>query len=59
MQNASNFDEAIKMLSETKTVTGVYFIVSGTGPNEGCVIEKGREKADNIYCLDENNWYIV
>jgi hypothetical protein len=42
-----------------RTVTPIYLIMAGTQPNQGTVISKGFQGADNIRVLDEDNWYLV
>ena len=42
-ENANNYDDAVKMLSESEIVNDAYFIVSGTKYPEGTVLARRRE----------------
>jgi hypothetical protein len=44
-ENAKNYAEAKKMLSEMRLSIPVIFILSGTKDGEGCVIERTEDKA--------------
>jgi len=46
-------------LSETTTTSGIYYTISGTKANEGCVIEKSRVGTHYKRCLDDKAWYVV
>lgn len=59
MESADTYDQAVEMLSNTKTIDPIYFIVSGVGKNEGTVIEKDREIVHKQYSLDEDTWFLV
>ena len=61
LEKADNFDEAVKMLSETRLIAPTYFIVSGTQPHEGVVITRGANEVRNMSWLSENDpdWFIV
>ena len=37
----------------------VYYIISGTGPNDGCVIERETNSVHAYYELNETTWFLV
>lgn len=37
----------------------VYYILAGTGPNDGVVIERDVNSVHATYSLSETNWFIV
>lgn len=44
-EECANYDEAVKMLSETKISAPTIFTVCGMNEGEGCVIERDRDAA--------------
>ena len=61
LEQANNFDEAVKMLANTRIIAPTYFIVSGTQPHEGVVITRGSNEVKNMSWISENqpDWFIV
>jgi len=41
------------------TIVPMYFIIAGTGPNEGVVISKDRNGPANIRTLSDDTWYLL
>lgn len=49
------------MLSETPSLSPVYFIVGGVKPFEGCIITRSLNKTESVVKMDPNSpsgWYI-
>lgn len=45
---------------KTERIGGpVYYVVSGTGPNDGCVIERDTDSVNAFYELNQTNWFII
>lgn len=60
MEKAGSYQEAVAMLSQTEMLAPAYFIVGGNKSGEGCVITRSREKAIDVWRMDQaNNWYIL
>ena len=53
-----DYNCAKEMLLNENTLTGVYFILAGMKPNEGCVISN-QEEYEHIDELSDDRWYIV
>ena len=45
--------------NDTHVINTVYYILAGTGPNEGVIITRGRDGILNERKLDDENWYII
>lgn len=54
-----SFTDARNILSTTTVTAPIYYIISGTQPNEGTVIEKNIEGANAIYDLNATQWFLV
>ena len=61
MEKATNYAEAVNMLSTYKLMAPVYFIVGGRQSGEGVIITRGLEgEADKRVILEPskpNGWY--
>ncbi|ESO83667.1 hypothetical protein LOTGIDRAFT_169146 [Lottia gigantea] len=59
--NASNFDEAVAMISDTDTMADGYFIISGAKPGEGAVVTRNRLGPPDVWKIDPEHgrWYEV
>lgn len=65
MENATNYDEAQKLLTESLLLAPAYYILGGAKPGQASVITRGQKKAD-IWPLTNNsssnssdNWYLL
>lgn len=54
-EEADNFNDAVKVLANTPSPAPVYLIVGGVGHNQGAVITKNREKAQQVWYLGQND----
>ena len=64
MENATSYQEAVKILSTHDLIAPVYFIVGGVGPYEGAVITRNQFKTIDTWTLDPNStgiesWYLL
>ncbi|XP_026994212.1 N-acylethanolamine-hydrolyzing acid amidase isoform X2 [Tachysurus fulvidraco] len=61
LEGASDFLNAVILLSKTPIITDVYYIVGGANPGEGVVITRDRNGPADIWPLDtlNGNWYRV
>ncbi|XP_065201541.1 acid ceramidase-like isoform X2 [Planococcus citri] len=62
MEKANSYNEAQKLLSSPHLLAPCYFILTGTKPDQGCVITRGRHDFDMWSLADEkmkNTWYLV
>ncbi|XP_069167788.1 acid ceramidase isoform X1 [Procambarus clarkii] len=63
MEEAKTYEEAKLMLSKTRLLAPVYFILGGTKPGEGSIITRWRDNyrvdslGDDVFGLD--SWFIV
>jgi hypothetical protein len=55
----TNYQDALKRLKETRIGAPVYFMISGTKGDEGCVIERDTNKVHAAYELSDKNWFLV
>jgi len=56
-EDSSTFDTAVKMLSTGHLIDQNYFIVGGVQKGEGAVIARGRNKAVDVWRMNETSWY--
>ena len=47
--------EAVEILRKEQLVAPVYYIVAGSGPNEGAVVTRGRSKCLDLWLLNSGN----
>lgn len=64
LMHASNFEEAVKMLSTQDIVADVYYTISGINKNEGAVITRNQTGAVNVMRLGDNahahdSWFLI
>lgn len=59
MEQANSYAEAVEMLVRFKSIGYGYYTISGPGKNEGMVISRSREKADDLWKLTEDEWFLV
>lgn len=45
LETCATYEEAVRVLSETRLATSVFFTVCGTEPGQACVIERSRDEA--------------
>jgi hypothetical protein len=55
----TNYADALKRLKSERVGGPVYYVVSGTGPNDGCVIERDTDSVHAFYELNQTNWFII
>ena len=53
MNTANSFSEAVEIFKTADISSPIYYIVSGLSGNEGVVIERDRERVNNMYWLSE------
>ena len=53
-EDSSTFDTAVKMLSTGHLIDQNYFIVGGVQKGEGAVIARDRNKAVDVWQMNEN-----
>eukprot|EP00944_MAST-04C_sp_MAST-4C-sp1_P006395 g6395.t1 len=56
-EDSSTFESAINMLSTGSLIDQNYYIVGGVRKGEGAVIARGRNKAVDVWRLNESSWY--
>lgn len=54
-----NFTDARNTLANTVLTAPIYYIISGTQPNEGTVIERKANGVHAIYDLNATQWFLV
>jgi len=61
LETASNYTEALQILSTHPLIADCYIILAGTKSGEGAVITRERESAEDIWQLDAKNgrWFEV
>uniref|UniRef100_A0A1W7RB72 Acid ceramidase n=1 Tax=Hadrurus spadix TaxID=141984 RepID=A0A1W7RB72_9SCOR len=62
MENATDYNSAKKILSTTKLIAPLYFILGGTKPGEACIItrDRGTNKADIMEMTNgSTGWYLL
>lgn len=62
LEKANSFEEAVKMVSETKLIAPGFFTISG--PDDGVIVTRSHGGVEEKTWLgstqkDENNWFIV
>lgn len=57
--NERSFDAAKSRLEGQNVTAPIYYIISGSGGNEGAVIEKKSVGTHAVYQLNETTWFIV
>jgi acid ceramidase len=62
MENATNYQEAVALLSNTPMLSPVYYIVGGVNPFEGIIITRSLNQTDlttKMDASDPNGWYLL
>lgn len=61
LENATSYEEASSLLSQTKLLAPVYFILGGNQTGQGCIITRAR--MENLKPLELNSkqgrWYLL
>jgi len=56
----TDFNSALKMLSNSELIADVYYIMAGVSAGQGAVISRNRFNATNVWMLDSpNRWFEV
>lgn len=55
----TNYHNALQRLKTQRVGAPVYFMISGTKDNEGCVIEKDCNSVHATYELSDTTWFLV
>lgn len=63
MQEGKDYEDAKQILSKSRLLAPVYFILGGTKPGEGCIITRDRDHSDllNLWTTanGSGSWYLV
>ncbi|KAK2169189.1 hypothetical protein LSH36_12g34021 [Paralvinella palmiformis] len=61
MENATGYEMAKHMLTDTPLLSPTYFILGGNSSRQACVITRSRKKALDVWDLGTRNssWYIL
>ena len=64
MENTTNFNDAVSLLSKTDLIAPAYFIVGGVEPEQGVVITRNQSQVVNLWKLDSKSigigsWYLL
>ncbi|KAF8367360.1 asah-1 [Pristionchus pacificus] len=61
MENCNSYEEAKEHLSNTEMLSPVYYILSGTKPDQACIITRSWEKADSVTEITSRKdpWFIL
>lgn len=61
LEEATDFESALKSLAYSPLIAPVYFIMGGVGPREGAVVTRDRVSALDVWRLDAENerWFLV
>lgn len=59
LKEETTYENALHRLKTERIGGPVYYIISGTGPDQGCVIERETNSVHAYYELSESNWFIV
>jgi len=59
VNTANSFSEAVEIFKTVDVSSPIYYIVSGLSGNEGVVIERDRERVNNMYWLSDEDWFLV
>eukprot|EP00350_Pseudokeronopsis_sp_OXSARD2_P013931 CAMPEP_0170542488 /NCGR_PEP_ID=MMETSP0211-20121228/1888_1 /TAXON_ID=311385 /ORGANISM="Pseudokeronopsis sp., Strain OXSARD2" /LENGTH=309 /DNA_ID=CAMNT_0010845559 /DNA_START=196 /DNA_END=1125 /DNA_ORIENTATION=- len=56
---ATDFENAVELISTMRTIVPFYGILSGPGENEGIIISRDPDGIAAINRIDEHKWYLV
>uniref|UniRef100_A0A8C2Q3U6 Acid ceramidase n=1 Tax=Cyprinus carpio TaxID=7962 RepID=A0A8C2Q3U6_CYPCA len=61
LENATSYESAKALLSDTKLLAPAYFILGGNQPGQACIITRSRTHSINPLQLDVKNgrWYVL
>ncbi len=59
LETKQSFQEAVDYLSTQPIVTYCYYVVAGLRGNEGAIITRVRNYAEDIWYLSDDSWYII
>jgi acid ceramidase len=65
LEGQSNFNDAVSMLQDSPLIAPVYFIVGGSGHNQGAVISRSLNESLHYRTLDSDNatnpngWWVL
>uniref|UniRef100_A0A673FPV1 Acid ceramidase n=1 Tax=Sinocyclocheilus rhinocerous TaxID=307959 RepID=A0A673FPV1_9TELE len=61
LENATSYESAKALLSDTKLLAPAYFILGGNQPGQACIITRSRTHSINPLELDVKNgrWYVL
>lgn len=64
MENATSFDEAVKILEANDLIAPAYFIVGGLEPYEGIVITRSQYEMVDVWKMNKTSpgiekWYLL
>lgn len=55
MEEADTYEEALDILQQSKLATKVYYVVSGTEPNQGIIITRNENEVEDLWRLDADS----
>jgi len=58
VEKANDYQDVIKLLSNTHTVSGSYITIAGMKPYEGTILTRDRVGVINTRKLSEDDWFI-
>jgi len=61
LENATDYQTAVSMLSSTEMLAPAYFIVGGTKSGEACIITRSRQKTVDTWKMDKSKgeWFLL
>lgn len=59
LEQETNYASALRRIKTERIGGPVYYVISGVGPNEGCVVERDTATVHAFYELSEDNWFII
>jgi hypothetical protein len=59
LEEEYTYENALERLKTTRIGGPVYYVVSGTKPNEGAVIERDSNAVHGFYTLNSTTWFLV
>jgi hypothetical protein len=61
MENITNYNDAVDLMSKHDLIAPAYFIIGGIKPNEGSIITRDQFETLDIWHLNSTNkqWYIL
>ena len=59
MDVSSSYSEARNTLINAPLIAPGYYILGGNVTGEACVITRSRDKADDVWDMSKDSWYIL